>query len=133
MAVVDEGSEINVVDHDLVLKCGLQVEPVPGNGGATGAGSNPLKVVGQCKDDLVIDVELDGSSVPVQMGRAVVIKDLGTPCLLGEPAKADNAIRTIPEQRLIQRQDSLSAIHEADDQGHVQGGKGQGVHHLEPR
>ena len=100
-AVVDEGSEVNVIEEKVVLKAGVKVDPVTDTR-ATAAGSNPLLVIGQCHDHLVLDVEVEGVSIPVDLGHAVVIRGLGADLLVGEPGKCDNKIHTIPEHRLIE-------------------------------
>ena len=100
-AIVDEGSEVNVIDENVVLKADVQVNPFT-TAAATAAGSNPLIVIGQCRDPLVLEVVIDGEKVEVNLGHAVVVRNLGTECLVGEPGKADNCIHTIPEQKKIQ-------------------------------
>ena len=99
-AVVDEGSEVNVIDEGLTISANVKVDPVT-DAAATAAGSNPLSVVGQCSEPLTIEVEVEDVVVPVHLGHAVVVRNLGTSCLIGEPGKADNRIHTIPEKKLI--------------------------------
>ena len=67
---------------------------------ATAAGSNPLQVIGQCHDQLVLEVE--GVHIPVDLGHAVVVRGLGTDLLVGEPGIYDNKIHTILEHKLIE-------------------------------
>ena len=100
-AVVDEGSEVNVLDEEVVLKANIQVNPYT-DARATAAGANPLLVIGQCRDPLVLEVVVEDEKVNVDLGHAVVVRNLGTQCLVGEPGKADNKIRTIPEHKEIQ-------------------------------
>ena len=100
-AIVDEGSEVNVLDEQVIIKADVQVDPFT-DAGATAAGSNPLHVIGQCHDPLVLNLEVEGEKVAVNLGHAVVVRNLGTECLIGEPGKADNRIHTIPEQKKIQ-------------------------------
>ena len=100
-ATIDEGSEVNVIDESVVKRANVQVNPIT-DAAATAAGSNPLTVVGQCRDPLILVVMVEDERVEVDLGHAVVVRNLGTECLVGEPGKADNRIHTIPEQKQIQ-------------------------------
>ena len=55
------------------------------------------------------DVELIvyETKIPIKivLKKAVIVKNLGPNVLIGEPAKMDDNIRTLPKDKLIQLQD----------------------------
>ena len=64
-----------------------------------------MNVLGMTKYDVIVSVV--GARVPVQinLGRMVVIQNLGVDALLGQPAKIDNEVVTFPHKQLIQFKD----------------------------
>ena len=97
--VLDEGAELNVGNEKLVKSTGHKIIPTLSN--ATAAGSNSLKIVGQTEADFIVKVRSGNTTIPVNLGRILVVRDLGCDLLCGEPGKSDNNIITIPRSRVI--------------------------------
>ena len=97
--LLDEGAEIAVIDSDLAKKLDLKV--VPTQALVKGVSDLPVDVRGQTASDLVIKVYTDRGSVPLNLGRVPVISNLGCGLLIGEAAKADNKISTVPWRRTV--------------------------------
>ena len=97
-SVIDEGSEINVIDHKFCLRWKIRFSPSVH--AATAAGSSTMKVEGQTVKDVVLDL-LDGD-VKWNLGTCIVIKNLGVDLLIGEPGKVDNNICTKPHKRILE-------------------------------
>ena len=108
LATVDEGSEINCMDEKFAIKNKIQFIPTLCT--ATAAGSNSMKLAGQTFRDIVLDVK--GSEFPVHwdLGKVVIVSNLGLDILVGEPGKADNKIITIPHQKIIETVDSKGKV-----------------------
>ena len=102
-ATVDEGSELNCIDSSIAAKCYIKYKPIELN--AMAAGSNLMKILGVVSNDVVLDVYDTKSQVKITLKNAVVVKNLGSDILIGEPAKYDNNIVTFPREKLIQLQD----------------------------
>ena len=60
-----------------------------------------MEVVGQTAEPVTIQCFTETSMKPLYLGILLVVVNLGTPCLLGEPAKAANNIICLPRHRLI--------------------------------
>ena len=97
--VLDEGAELNVVNERLVKQAGFKV--IPTQSSATAAGSNNLKILGQTEIDFIVKVRSGQNIIPVNLGKVLVVRDLGCDCLCGEPGKSDNNIITIPRNKVI--------------------------------
>ena len=102
-STVDEGSELNCIDCSIVAKCRIKYNPVDLN--AMSAGSNMMKLLGVVPTDVVLDVCDTSTPAKITLKNAVVVKNLGSSILIGEPAKFDNDIITYPRQKLIQLSD----------------------------
>ena len=98
-AVLDEGSEINCMDHDFAVRNEIQF--VPTHCVARAAGSNTMVLAGETKYNVTLT--LMGTLVPVvlSLGRMVIVKNLGVDILVGEPGKADNKIVTYPHKQEV--------------------------------
>ena len=99
-AIIDEGSDINCIDESLATKRGVRFEKTSCK--AKAAGSSRMQLTGQTQDDVIISVKHVGCPILLRLGKMVVVKNLGVDLLLGEPAKIDNQITTIPHKRLIE-------------------------------
>ena len=97
--LVDEGSEINCLDADFAEKHDIRLEQTSST--AKAAGNRSLSVTGQTVDNLIVDTLFGSTHVPLNLGKATVIKNLGTEMILGEPGKATNSISTDPKNRII--------------------------------
>ena len=108
LATVDEGSEINCMDEKFALKNNIKF--IPTSCTATAAGSTTMKLAGQTFEDTVLSVQ--GSEFPIKwdLGKVVVVTNLGVDVLVGEPGKADNKIVTIPHKKLIETVDSSGDV-----------------------
>ena len=97
--IIDEGAELTVINAALVQQLCLPV--VSSYHSASAAGSNPLSITGQTCDDITITTLFGNKSVPLHLGKVVVVPNLGCDMLLGEPAKQDNKLVTIPHLKQI--------------------------------
>ena len=69
---------------------------------AKAAGSTNMKLSGQTTEDVMIKIKYEGPPIILKLGRMVVVKNLGVSILIGEPAKVDNKIVTIPHLRQVE-------------------------------
>ena len=97
--LVDEGSELDAIDGDYAEKNDIQVEPSSKT--AKAAGNKDLCILGQAINDVVVNTKFASTKVPINLGKAIVIKNLGATMILGEPGKCRNGISTNPRKRLI--------------------------------
>ena len=100
LAIIDEGSEINCLDEELALK--LQIQFIPTSCTALAAGSSRMKLVGQTVNDLKLYPQGVTNSLCWNLGKTVIVNNLGVDILLGEPGKVDNRISTVPHRRMIE-------------------------------
>ena len=100
VCIVDEGSQINCLSYNFAQKARIPI--MNSSCRAVGAGNSAIDVVGETKYDIV--AEVIGTRVPVSIniGKMVVVKDLGADALLGQPGKIDNQIICIPHTSNIQ-------------------------------
>ena len=103
MATVDEGSEINCMDETFAMKNNIKF--VPTSCKAMAAGSNSMKLGGQTLQDIKLEVQGARSPITWDLGKMVVVSNLGVDLLVGEPGKVDNRIITIPHKRIIEVKD----------------------------
>ena len=61
----------------------------------------PLDVCGQTADPVTLECITDMGPIPIFLGIVLVINNLGTSCLIGEPAKKRNNIVCLPRQKLV--------------------------------
>ena len=99
IAVVDEGAEINVLDKKIADLLCLEVTMTPKL--AKAAGGSQLSIVGQSATPLVLEALTAAGKVPINLGNVIVVDKLGCDVLVGEPAKGENNIITIPSKKLI--------------------------------
>ena len=100
---VDEGSELNCMDAALAAKCNLKYSPVKLN--AVAAGSHTMKILGVVIGDVQLYVCDSKTPVKIKLKDVIVVKNLGSNVLIGEPGKVDNDVITFPRQKLIQLTD----------------------------
>ena len=94
-----EGAELNALDGDYAKKKNVRL--APSTRSASGAGSQNLVILGETRDDFFVTTKFQNTKVNINMGKVTVIKNLGTPLILGEPGKALNNIQTDPSSRMI--------------------------------
>ena len=75
VCLIDEGSEINCLSNEFVLKNSIPVVEVECK--AVGAGKAPMNVIGMTKYDVIVSIV--GTRVPVNinLGHMIVIQNLG--------------------------------------------------------
>ena len=97
---IDEGSEVNCIDESFAARNAVTF--VPTKCRATAAGSTNMILAGQTKEDIVLTFDHNKEKVILFVGKMIVVKNLGVNILLGEPGKRDNAIVTIPHERMVE-------------------------------
>ena len=101
-SIIDEGSELNCICSSIAAKCNIQFNPVQIK--AMAAGSNSMKLLGVVPHDVELLVYEVKVPIKIVLRNAVIVKNLGPNVLIGEPAKMDNNIRTLPKEKLIKLQ-----------------------------
>ena len=101
--VIDEGSEINCVDFHLANKAAIP--QVPTLCKAKAAGNMNMNIKGETAEDVKLLVSQNDSTITWNLGKCIVVQNLGVDILIGEPAKVDNKIVTIPHKKLIETND----------------------------
>ena len=99
ICLVDEGSVINCCSHSFAKKSGIPIESVQCS--ALGANKTPMTVVGVARYDIWATVIGPSNPCNLIVSKMIIIKDLGVDILLGQPAKIDNCIITIPHKSQI--------------------------------
>ena len=100
VAVIDEVSEINCFDEEFAIRANILF--IPTTCKALAAGTNKMKLAGQTMEDCKLSVQNLKEPLQWNLGKAVVVTNLGADILMGEPGKADNRITTIPHRKIIQ-------------------------------
>ena len=99
-AIIDEGAEVNCLDHDIAKSIGLKI--IPSQQSVRAAGSVPMRVQGQSEEEVVVTTSFPGIEAHINLGRLLIVKNLGSNILIGEPGKKRNRIQTIAHRRVIQ-------------------------------
>ena len=100
LATIDEGSEINCVDLRFAMKIGLLF--IPTSCVAFAAGSTNIVLAGESKEQVKAMLEHNEAKAEINLGRVVIVKNLGVDVLIGEPGKVDNNMTTHPNKRMIE-------------------------------
>ena len=100
LATIDEGSEINCLDETFAIRSNILF--IPTNCKALAAGKSEMKLVGQTLNDVRLTLQNTDKSIVWDLGKTVVVSNLGVDILIGEPGKADNRISTIPHKKIIE-------------------------------
>ena len=119
-SLVDSGAEVNVLDADFANELNIQV--ISSRTTAQAANQLPLKVVGQTQQPITIQCLTESGMKPLYLGILLVVQNLGSPCLLGEPAKSVNNIICLPRHKLIllaNGDDVQYAKYDCEDRGYV--------------
>ena len=61
-----------------------------------------MRLAGQTKEVVSVQIKHVGIPIILHLGKLIVVKNLGVELLLGEPAKIDNEIVTIPHKQLVE-------------------------------
>ena len=107
--IIDEGAEVNCVDAAVVKRVGCQIFPT--HQSASAAGKSKLNIFGTLPDNTISRSVFENVSVPINIGDALVVQDLGVDLLLGEPGKCRNKINTISDKKLISAQLDDKILH----------------------
>ena len=96
LCIIDEGSQINCISYNFAQKTKIPIET--SNCKAVGAGQSAIDVVGVTKYSIIAEVIGVNAPIPINinLGKMVVIKDLGADALVGQPGKVDNQIICVP-------------------------------------
>ena len=98
LATIDEGAELNCIDETFCLQNKIKFCKTLET--ATAAGQNSMKLAGETLDENILRPLLD-RTVRWNLGKCVVVSNLGPNILIGEPAKKDNRIITLPHKKQI--------------------------------
>ena len=99
ICIIDEGSVINCCSYSFAKRAGIAIDSVQCS--AIGANKSPMNVAGIAKHDINAIVLGTNSSSLIRIATMIVINDLGTDILLGQPSKIDNKIITVPHASKI--------------------------------
>ena len=99
VALLDEGANLSCVDLKVANKNGIDY--VESNVSAKAAGSGAVTISGICRSDLIVETVFEEEVVLINIGKAVIVPNLGVDLLLGEPAKATNFITTDPSAKTL--------------------------------
>ena len=100
---IDEGSELSCIDAGSAAKYNIKYSSVKLN--AMAAGSNVMKILGVVDNGLELNVCDTKTSTVLVLKDVIVVRNLGSNVLIGEPGKMDNNIITFPRQKIIQLTD----------------------------
>ena len=99
-ATIDEGSEINCIDEGFAAR--NDIKYVPTDCRAVAAGSTTMALAGQTKEEVSPTISTANDPIVLNLGKMVVVKNLGVDILVGEPGKSDNKIVTFPHEKTIE-------------------------------
>ena len=105
---IDEGSEINVIDSNFANSANIPYSRT--NHNATAAGSHSMSVSGETTENVVLHKQHNNSLIRFNLGKCIVVNNLGCPILIGEPGKKDNKISTDPSDKKINTIDINGSI-----------------------
>ena len=97
--IIDEGSELCCIDHSLAKSINIPFSRTTES--AVGAGSSTMILVGETDASVVLSLPYCKYPIHWNLGKCVVVQNLGCPILIGEPGKLYNNILTDPTKRLI--------------------------------
>ena len=89
-AIIDSGAELNVMDKDLAQR--LNIGIINSHQLAVAANRTPLDVQGQTSSPVSVECITTTGTKMINLGILLNVANLGTDCLLGEPAKQTNNI-----------------------------------------
>ena len=96
---IDEGSEINVIDMNFAKSTNISFSRTTHN--ATAAGSHSMSIAGETSENVILHKNHNNSWIRFNLGKCIVVNNLGCPILIGEPGKKDNKISTDPSNKII--------------------------------
>ena len=99
VCIVDEGSEINCCSFDFAKNVGLPIVDVSCS--AVGANKSSLNIIGVVNKDVIAKVIGTKSLSYNRIASLIVVQNLGTDVLLGQPKKIDNEMITYPHKSIL--------------------------------
>ena len=97
--LIDCGAEINCIDRDFAASVNIGI--IQTHTTAQAANKLPLEVCGQTLEPVVLSCKTENGVKMLYLGIMLVVANLGTKCLIGEPGKIKNNIICLPKQKLI--------------------------------
>ena len=91
--------DINAVDKNLADSLCIGITAT--NESAKAANQLPLEVCGQSMKPVEIECLTEMGPITLYLGIVLVITNLGTSCLIGEPGKKRNNIVCLPRHKLV--------------------------------
>ena len=79
----------------------MKIPFVPTHAGAKAVGNNEVSVAGVTTTDFIFHSDFNGTNVPINLQRSVVVDALGVDSIAGEPAKQFNGLETDARRKLI--------------------------------
>ena len=122
ICTADEGSEINCIDYDLVINNNIPFSATRQT--AKGAGSTKMCLMGETTSNVRLQVCSKKHDIRWDLGKLVIVKNLGVPLIIGEPGKSDNSIITIPQETILTKDITgklVSLPYHAQKNGHESG------------
>ena len=101
ISTADEGSELNCMDHRIAVENNIPFTATRQT--AAGAGSTSMTLMGETTSNISLQVPSGNNDIRWDLGKVIVVKNLGVPLLIGEPGKKDNSIITIPQTTILTR------------------------------
>jgi len=96
---VDSGAEVNVIDHTLATRLGIQIAHTREI--AQAANKLPIDVVCQSKNPISFHCLTIEGKKKIFLGIVLIVNNLGVDCLIGEPGKAENNIVCLPRKQMV--------------------------------
>ena len=121
ICTADEGSELNCMDYKLAVNTNIPFTATRQT--AAGAGSTKMTLMGETTSNVSLKVSSRNHDIRWDLGKVVIVKNLGVPLLIGEPGKSDNTIITIPQEVILTKDVSgtLVSLPYHAKQGHTSG------------
>ena len=108
-SIIDEGSEVTVIDANFAKEAGIMVDKTDTS--AKAAGNMSVQISGQSLHPVLASVSNLKAPATLNLGHCLIVKNLGTPLLLGQPAKYDHKIITMPHLHQISFEDTHKVKH----------------------
>ena len=121
ISTIDEGSEINCIDYAAAISNNVPFTATRQT--AAGAGSTKMTLMGETVSNVRLQVCSKKHDIKWDLGKAIIVKNLNVPILIGEPGKKDNMIVTIPQEAILTKDVSgkLTSLPYHAPRGHPSG------------
>ena len=108
-AIIVEGSGVTVIDASFAKEAGIAIDKTDTS--ARAAGNMSVQIAGQSLHPVTASVSNLKTPATLNLGHCLVVRNLGTPILLGQPAKYDHKIVTMPHLHQISFEDTYKGKH----------------------